>query len=806
MDILKFDSTSVANAGDIKRVRDIINSKANKTPLIAVVSAFSGVTNLLEEVANLASNNKHYKSIIDEIDKQHKEMVSLLFKSTDSFSTLDNIHKLIHRLKEVCHEVSLGREPVIYTSDHIYDFGELLSSQIISDYLKTKLHKVTLLDPAKFLFTKNGNSSATNKEVIKQLSSCSGVNIFPGCITSLQNGQIPTFGRGRSDYTAAILAGVLDASALEIWTDVDGLMTADPKIVKHAHAIEKISYEEAMELSHFGTKVVIPSFMLSILKRKIPIHIKNTFKPNHFGTLISADQNDSGKLIKGLISIKDISLISLKSIGVADVLNLSCRLFKALSSADVEVMLITQVSSEHAITIGIRSDFIEVALEIIEKEFELEMTVGTVYPLKVKKRVSIIIIVGNNIQSRIGVSSKIFDILGQDGINIVAIAQSLSECNLSIVIDSNNLKKALNSLHEDFSLSDAKSLNVFIIGVGNIGAALIDQIKKQQTYLYSKYHLDVKVVGLANSRKMCFDSDGILLDKREEILENGESMQIDKFIRKMSKLNLRNSVFVDNTSSEIIASTYTSILSESISIVTPNKVACSSSYSSYEALKKMEYKYRIKFLFETNVGAGLPVISTLNDMIKSGDEILEVQGVLSGSLNFVFNSYNGTRSFADILRKAKKEGYTEPDPRLDVSGKDVMRKLLILAREVGNKIESDEIKTTPCVPESCMKFEGEAFFDALEEEESYFKNLYDKASKNGEKIRYVAQFNSNKISTQLMNIASDHPFYYLEGKDNIVSIKSRRYFTQPLVVKGAGAGAEVTASGVFSDIIKTINS
>ncbi len=810
MQILKFGGTSVANAENIKRVKDIIKSKSQEQPLIIVVSAFSGVTNKLEQIAKEAVNaDKFYIKSISTLENQHKEAVAQLFEHKNTAALLAKVDELIIKLQEVCKGVSLVDELTTRTYSQVVSFGERLSSLIIAEYVKLELPEATLLDPRTFIFTQTGTSSVdfnkTNKAIIAELGNCQGIHICPGFIASSKAGFLSTLGRGGSDYTAAIIAGALGASILEIWTDVSGMMTADPRIVKRAHVIEKISYEEAMELSHFGAKVIYPPSIMPVLKKKIPIQIKNTFAPAHPGTLISEDSNGSSTIIKGLTSIKDIALISLRGPGMVGIPNFSHRLFRALSNAEVNVILITQASSEHSISVAILPDVVEAAREAIEQEFELEINVGKVAPLKIKTTLSIISIVGNKMRDQVGVSGKMFNTLGHNGVNVVAIANGSSQRNISVVIYYKDLKKALNSVHEAFFLSDTKSLNVFIVGVGNVGATLLDQIKSQQSYLYTKHQLDVKVVGLANSRTMSFDTDGISLENWKEVLGKGQPMQINSFIAKMSELNLRNTVFVDNTASEDVASTYARVLAESISIVTPNKVACSSSYANYSELKTLEQKFRTTFLFETNVGAGLPVISTLNDMVKSGDEILEVQGVLSGSLNFIFNTYNGTKSFASVVRQAKDEGYTEPDPRLDISGKDVMRKLLILAREAGNELEEKDIKTIPCVPVHCMEYEVEAFFEALEKEEAFFKKQFEAAQKKGKKLKYVAKFNAEEASTQPMEVASDHPFYHLDGKDNIVSFKSRRYFSQPLVIKGAGAGAEVTASGIFADIIKSAN-
>ncbi|MCB0496323.1 MAG: bifunctional aspartate kinase/homoserine dehydrogenase I [Cyclobacteriaceae bacterium] len=812
MNVLKFGGTSVANANNIALVKDIVKSSAQTEPLVVVVSALSGVTNLLIEVAKMASDsNKAYLSVIDSIQEKHATLIKEFFAG-DNESLHKQVNDLLEKLKEVCQGISYVQELTPRTNDQIVSFGERLSSLIISEYFKQELESVELVDPTAFIFTNDDYGNAvvdfkkTNAAIVEQLSDLKGVAVCPGFIAFSKSGHISTLGRGGSDYTAAIIAGALDATRLEIWTDVSGMMTADPRYVKRAHVIDHISYEEAMELSHFGAKVVYPPTIMPVLKKQIPIHIKNTFEPEHPGTIISSHSSGSKQVIKGLTSIQEIALISLKGPGMVGVPNFSHRLFRALAKASVNVILITQASSEHSISVGILPSSVDAAETSVNEEFELEIAVGKVDPLLVQNDLSIIAMVGNNMQNQVGVSGKLFSTLGYNGVNVIAISQGSSERNISAVINKKDLKKALNSVHEAFFLSDAKSVSLFIVGVGNVGATFLKQLDAQQEYLYNQYHLDIRVAGMANSRTMFFDEEGDGLINWKEKLANGEPMNLDVFIERMVSLNLRNSVFVDNTASDALAKVYPGILSHSVSIVTPNKVACSSSYTYYQELKDLVKKYRTNFLFETNVGAGLPVISTLNDMVKSGDEILEIQGVLSGSLNFIFNTYDGTRTFADVVRQAKEEGYTEPDPRMDISGKDVMRKLLILARESGYKLEEGEVNAIPCVPQSCMAFEGEAFFDALEKEEPYFKEMYEKATKAGKKLKYVAKYDGKEASTQPVEFASDHPFYNLDGKDNIVLFKTRRYHAQPLVIKGAGAGAEVTASGIFADIIKIANS
>ena len=635
------------------------------------------------------------------------------------------------------------------------------------------------------------------------------VYIAPGFIASDGEGNTTTLGRGGSDYTAALFAAALKSSALEIWTDVSGMMTADPRIVHSAYVIPQITYEEAMELSHFGAKVIYPPTIQPATEFNIPILIKNTFKKDDPGTVISRDMPvTEDKLIRGLSSIPHIALINLTGSGMVGVPEFSHRFFKALSHARVNVILITQASSEHSICVAVDMKDTPPARKAVENEFADEIRAGKIDPLIIEHDLSILALVGSSMKEQVGVSGKMFSTLGQNGVNIKAISQGSSEKNISVVIESNEVKKALNSLHESFFLSDKKKLNLFIIGVGNVGKAFLGQIKKQKRYLSRYHHVDLRVAALANSKKMYFESSGISLNNWEEVLqEKGVKMNLKKFLGEMDQMNLRNSIFIDNTADETIASCYEEVLRMSISVVTPNKIAATQSIDSFISLKKTSLRYKSKFLYETNVGAGLPVISTLGDLIKSGDEVTKIEAVLSGSLNFIFNNYDGTRTFADIVKQAMDEGYTEPDPRIDLSGIDVKRKILILIRDSVINMEMEDIKTVGFMPEECLNAPDiKSFLALLEKHESHFRNIYEKARKKGKKLKYVAMYDRGKAETGVRLIDSSHPFYHLEGKDNIVTFNTRRYVDQPLVIKGAGAGAEVTASGIFADIMRIANS
>ena len=626
--------------------------------------------------------------------------------------------------------------------------------------------------------------------------------IIPGFIAADKEGCTTTLGRGGSDYSAAILGACTNAAVVEIWTDVSGMMTADPRLVQNAKHLKSLSYHEAMELSHFGAKVIYPPTIIPLMQKGIPVWIKNTFAPHEAGTEITAAHNNGSNLIRGISSIGNIALLSLEGSGMVGIPGFSKRLFEALAQAQINVILITQASSEHSICVGIQESHAATAKRIVDAAFAPEMEAGKVDPLQVEKGLAVIALVGDKMKSHVGVSGKMFGALGKNGVNIRAIAQGSSERNISAVILSKDVKKSVNVLHEVFFEATHKQLNLFIAGTGNVGSKLLAQLQQQAAYLKQHLNLQVRVIALANSRKMVFEEKGIDLQNWRTALEAAEDMQMDSFQKKTVEQNLRNSIFIDVTASDTVAALYENLLQKSIAVVACNKVACSRSYLHYQKLKSLAQEYNASFLFETNVGAGLPVIGTLNDLLRSGDQVHRIEAVLSGTLNYVFNHYEGKESFATIVKKAQDEGYTEPDPRLDLSGTDVMRKIMILAREAGAPLEMEAITNNSFMPDECMQGSVADFYNAMERNEAHFQALYQQAAASGNKLKYVASFNNGKATVGLQQIAPQHDFYHLYGKDNIILFYTTRYPEQPLVVKGAGAGAAVTASGVFADIMR----
>lgn len=813
MKVLKFGGTSVANAQNITLVKNIV-SKTNSDKVFVVVSALGGVTDMLLNAASLASlQNETYKSFLKEIEERHLNTIKELISITNQSKVLSKVKSELNTLETLLEGAFLIGEITPKLSDKIVSYGELLSSYIIAEYFIEAKLDALYIDSREYIKTNMVNGKNTvNQELTKTLcnkivtESTNKIIVMAGFIASSEEGDSTTLGRGGSDYTAAIVAASIEAEILEIWTDVSGMYTANPKLVKQAKAIPHISYQEAMELSHFGAKVLYPPTIQPVLAKGISIVIKNTFAPSEAGTIITKNKNEKGKTVRGISHIGDIALLSLEGPGMVGIPGISKRFFEVLSQSDISVVMITQASSEHSICVGVSANDVNIAVQNINEAFSYYINTGKIKPVIVETDLAIIALVGDNMKSHQGLSGKMFSTLGKNNVNIRAIAQGASERNISAVIEKEDVKKALNALHEAFFEENIKQLNLFVMGVGNVGSKFLNQVRQQKKYLKENLKLNIRVIGISNSRTMYFDEDGISLKKWEELLSGGQKADKSKFYGEINKLNYRNSIFVDNTASAEVSSTYNSYLKNSISVVTCNKIACSSEYSNYLELKELAREYNAPFLFETNVGAGLPIIDTLKHLIASGDKVQKIQAVLSGSLNFVFNNFNSDTTFHDVVKQAQEEGYTEPDPKIDLSGIDVMRKILILARESGNQLEIKDIENKPFLPqESLDTVNNEDFFASLIKHEDSFQNIYNEAVNAESKLKYVAQFENGKASVGLQNIPKGHDFYNLEGSDNIVLFYTERYPNQPMIIKGAGAGADVTASGIFADIIRIGN-
>jgi aspartokinase/homoserine dehydrogenase 1 len=810
MHVLKFGGSSVANAENINRVISIVQKVSQKDKTVLVVSALGGITDKLLNAATLASQgDESYREQLTVIEKRHLNAVQELIPIARQSGVLSSVKKQCNEIEDLCNGIFLLKELSPATRDRVVSFGELLSSRIISSKFTAEGVENTWKDARELIITDAcyGNAKvdfeATNTRIDDYFKNTTAhLFVLPGFIASGPSEATTTLGRGGSDFTAAILAAALNASALEIWTDVSGIMTADPNQVSAARVIPNISYQEAMELSHFGAKVIYPPTIQPVLKKNIPVWVKNTFAPEDAGTVIDHSASQNGNIIRGITSINNISLLGLEGSGMVGIPGFSKRLFEALANAQINVIMITQGSSEHSICVAVEHSSAGRARQFIDAAFGQEIAAGQVDPLIVEKELSIVAVVGDHMKNHPGISGRMFGSLGRNGVNVRAIAQGSSERNISAVIYRSDVKKAINVLHEEFFETSYKQVNLFVAGVGNVGSRLLEQLKQQRDYLLNHLRLQVRVVGLANSKKMLFNDQGIDLNNWKAELDKGEPMGIQEFLAVIPSKNLRNSLFADVTANAELAKHYDKLLSKNISVVACNKVACSSSYSYYKSLKDLAREYNVPFLFETNVGAGLPVIGTLNDLLRSGDKINRIQAVLSGTLNFVFNNYNGERTFAEVVRQAQEEGYTEPDPRLDLSGTDVMRKIMILAREAGEQIEMDDIANESFMPPSCMTGDVENFYREMAKHEDHFKKLYLLANSAGNKLKFVATYENGEAAVGLQQVDPQHDFYHLYGKDNVVLFYTDRYKDQPLVVKGAGAGAEVTASGVFADIIR----
>ncbi len=812
--VLKFGGTSVANAENIAKVIEIVTKKSKENKVAVVVSALSGITDLLLLASNTAAKkDSHYNELLKEIKEKHAQVVESLITAVEKNSLIEQLGIEFEQLKTLLDGCYLLGELTPRTLDRILSFGELLSSQIIAVALKKSIPSCVFKDSRELIKTNaNFGKAAVDFKITNSLiqdyfkSNDAQVVLFPGFIASSVNGNTTTLGRGGSDYTAAIIAAGLKSNSLEIWTDVNGMFTANPKIVKQAQPIPSISYQEAMELSHFGAKVLYPPTIQPVLNLNIPIWIKNTFDPEAYGTLISNDPKTNGNPIKGISHIESIALITVEGSGMIGVSGSSKRLFETLSNHNINVIFITQASSEHSICIGIQNQDADEAKQAIDSTFEIEIAQNKIDSCIVEKDLCIVALVGENMKNHQGLSGKMFSTLGKNNVNIRAIAQGASERNISVVIAKKDVHKALNTLHERFFEDNTKQLNLFVMGVGNVGEKFIDQIHQQKKFLKENLKLNLRVIALSNSRKMYFDTEGISLKEWKTILNEGETANREDFIRKAKGLNLRNSIFVDITANSEVATIYDQFLKENIAVVTCNKIAASSQYENYKNLKNLARKFNAPFLFETNVGAGLPILDTLKHLIVSGDKVNKIQAVLSGSLNFIFNNFSESYSFHDVVKEAGVQGFTEPDPKIDLSGVDVARKILILIRESGYEMEIEDIVNNSFLPEECMQTtNNEDFFASLIKHSSHFENLLAQAKAKDSRLKFVATFENGKASVGLEFIPSDSPFYNLEGKDNIVQFYTDRYVDQPLLIKGAGAGAAVTASGIFADVIRIGN-
>jgi bifunctional aspartokinase / homoserine dehydrogenase 1 len=812
MKVLKFGGTSVGTVESIKQVIQILQENLNEGRKIAVVySAMGGVTNRLIEIGKMASvSDLAYLEQLKLVEERHFNAVRGLIDIKNQSSSIAKVKGLFNELEDLLRGVSLIKELSPRTNDFIVSFGERLSTTIITEALKNRGIDAEYLDSRKVVKSDDHFGYAdvifdlTNEQIRKHFAQTNKVQCITGFIASTIDGVTTTLGRGGSDYTASIFGAALNATVIEIWTDVDGMLTSDPRKVKNAFTIPTITYAEAMELSHFGAKVIYPPSLTPAFQKNIPLKILNTFNHHHSGTFISKTAEIKEYPITGISSIDDIALVNVQGGGMMGVAGVSAKLFSILAANKISVILISQASSEHSICFAVDPKSAYGVKEILEEGFALEISQGLVDNIGIEQNLSVIAVVGEGMKSSTGTSGKLFTVLGKNGINVVATAQGSSELNISVVIYKKDITKALNAIHETFFQVDGLTLNLYLVGAtGLIGSTLLRQIKEQTAYLKQRKNLNIRLVGITNTKKMLLNEGGISLETwKDELLENGEIANIGAFVSDVQDLNLPYSVFVDCTADKNIVQYYYSLLNSSVSIVTPNKVANSGKYEQYFMLQKAAQKHGVKFLYETNVGAGLPIINTLQGLITSGDNINRIEAVLSGTLAYIFNNFKVGDRFVDVVREAKAKGYTEPDPRDDLSGMDVARKILILSREAGLKLEPEDVKITNLLNDACLNAPTvDMFFEELEKDNERFEKLLKDAEANDEVLRFIATLDDNKASIGLKTVGRSHPFFNLAGSENIVSFTTERYKYNPLVVKGPGAGAEVTASGVFADIM-----
>ena len=819
MKVLKFGGTSVGSVKSILSLKKIVEAEARTQPVVVVVSALNGITDKLIATSQMAKNgDEHYREEFDAMVTRHHQMIDTII--TDDKKRVDlfnNVDQLFDQLKSIYYGVYLIHDQSKNTEDTIVSYGERLSSHIVAAMFKNGIR----MNARDFIRTekKMGKhvidadlTTELVKEAFKDMNE-KAVYVVPGFIARDRDSHETTnLGRGGSDYTASIIAAVLNAEALEIWTDVDGFMTADPKVIKSAYTINELSYVEAMELCNFGAKVIYPPTIYPVCVKNIPIKVKNTFNPEHPGTLIKDKIEDDNKPIKGISSIKGTSLITVTGLSMVGVIGVNRRIFTTLANKGISVFMVSQASSENSTSIGVRDEDAEAAAEVLNAEFAKEIETGAMFPMQVESGLATIAIVGENMKQTPGIAGKLFGTLGRSGISVIACAQGASETNISFVVDGRFLRKSLNVLHDSFFLSEYKVLNLFICGIGTVGGMLLEQIRTQQQYLMQTKRLKLNVVGISDVDNFVLDRDGIDLDNYEKILRAGFPANTEHMRDEIVKMNIFNSVFVDCTASRQIAQLYQTFLEHNISVVAANKIAASSDYDSYLKLRQTARDRGVWFRYETNVGAGLPIIGTINDLCNSGDKILKIEAILSGTLNFIFNEIAADVPFSETVRRAKEQRYSEPDPRIDLSGTDVIRKLVILTREAGYKVEQDDVEKHLFVPDSYFEGSIEDFWKRLPELDADFEARRKVLEAENKRWRFVATMEADeqnpssfKTSVALKEVPYGHPFYGLEGSNNIVLLTTERYKEYPMLIQGYGAGAAVTAAGVFANIMSIAN-
>ena len=809
MKVLKFGGTSVGTVESLGSVKKIV--EGCNEPVIVVVSALGGITDQLINAAKLAAQgDKSHLECYARIVERHNNVIANMVPADKQDDLKSIVDPLLEELGNIYKGVSLIKDLSDRTLDIVVSYGERLSSVIISYIIKDAQH----YDSRNFIKTEKqfGKHILDNNVTQSYIHATFDNNNFkvavvPGFISSDQNGNITNLGRGGSDYTAAILAATLNASVLEIWTDVDGFMTADPRVINNTYVIDHLSFVEAMELCNFGAKVIYPPTIYPVCHKNIPIWIKNTFNPTAPGTCISEQRpSPEGKAIKGISSINDTCLITVSGLGMVGIIGINARIFNALAKNGVSVFLVSQASSENNTSFAVKNADADLAVAVLKEEFAIELQSGEISDITPEPNLATVAIVGENMKHSTGIAGKLFNTLGRNGINVIACAQGASETNISFVIELKNLRKALNVIHDSFFLSETQVLNLFIVGVGNVGQHLLEQIRLQHDNLLKYKALELRVVGIANSRKCVFNREGIDISNYKDLLDNSDVVASPDNIKNgVLGMNIFNSVFVDCTANEGVASLYLELLSHNVNVVAANKIAASSCYKNYSKLKQIARKKDVKFLFETNVGAGLPIINTINSLINSGDKILKIEAVLSGTLNFIFNVLSSDIPMSRAIMMAKEAGYSEPDPRIDLSGKDVIRKLVILAREAGYAVEQDDVEKHLFIPNEYFAGTIEDFFSHIVDIDADFEAKRAKAEKEGQRFRFVARLVEGNLDVSLQKVGSSHPFYVLEGSNNVILLTTERYNEYPMVIKGYGAGAEVTAAGVFADIISIAN-